>query len=78
MTNFKAMLEAEEGMSDSLRKETLAMIKKIIDVESKLKSEALKLDKRYQKEMRKSFFFNYIYNDTPITKDDIKFIEDKK
>jgi hypothetical protein len=67
----------ESGLDPRLKKEMVKMIKKILDTEEKLKKEAERLDRKYQKETGKSFFHNYIYNDKPIVKDDIKYMEDK-
>jgi hypothetical protein len=67
----------ESGLDPRLKKEMVKMIKKILDTEEKLKKEAERLDRKYEKETGKSFFFNYIHNGKHITKDDIKFLEDK-
>ena len=67
----------ESSVSDGLKKEMIKMIKEILKTEEGLKKKADALDKKYKKETGKSFFFQYIYNDKAITKDDIEFMENK-
>ncbi len=71
---IKEILEEDKKLSPKTKKEVLDLIKEILKTEKTLKAKADKLDKKYKKETGNSIFFQWVYNDKPLSQDDYDFV----